>query len=356
MKKLVVALSAVGLLTIAIIATVIWYKVQSIEKLTLHNKQSTEFHVAKGKSLYKVVAQLQEYADIDLLGFKIWLRVNPQFSQIKSGVYELPAQARFVDALELMVNGSVKQLSITLVEGKTISQWLHTLASAEGLMHDVESVDTLYEALDAESFEFCANMYQSVEGCLLPDTYFYTHGTGSLSILQRAFSAMHTYIESQWPTRFIEIPIKSQYEALILASIIEKETAIESERNEIAGVFVNRLNQNMRLQTDPTVIYGVGDSYDGDITVKHLRTPTPYNTYVIKGLPITPIAMPNKASIQATLFPASTDSLYFVATGNGGHKFSTNLRAHNQAVRDYLSQRKHNLLQQKLNNKEDKQP
>lgn len=347
MKRVFLVLLTIFLLSSAIVAGIVWQKVQEIDTLTLNINDVTEFNVKKGESLYKVVEQLGEYADIDLFSFKIWRQLHPESANIKSGVYALPANVLLVDALDLLSSGNVKQLSVTLIEGQTISQWINTLATASGIKHNIDSKEALYEQLDAAEYEFCANDYASVEGCLLPETYFYTHGTSSISILERAFNAMHVYITAQWPLRFTDIPIDSQYDALILASIIEKETAIESERTEVAGVFINRLNQNMRLQTDPTVIYGVGDSYDGDITRKHLRTPTPYNTYVIKGLPITPIAMPNKASIKATLFPAITDSLYFVATGNGGHQFSTNLRDHNKAVRNYLAQRKRNTQQQK---------
>ncbi|OFA33384.1 hypothetical protein BAE46_01380 [Glaciecola punicea] len=346
MKKIVSVFLLISLLAAIGAGMLVWQKLNSIEKLRLSIDSPTEFEVLKGKSLYKVVDKLGQFAEIDTFSFKIWLRLNPEFERIQSGVYELPPNVSLIEALDLMVKGKVKQLSITLVEGQTIAQWVTALSQAEGLSHNIPSKDVLYETLGAVNFEFCVNIYASVEGCLLPDTYFYTHGTNSTDILGRALSAMQVYLKGLWPSRLINIPLSTQYEALILASIIEKETAIESERTEIAGVFVNRLNKNMRLQTDPTVIYGIGDSYDGNITRKHLRTPTPYNTYVIRGLPITPIAMPNKASIEAALFPALTDSLYFVATGNGGHQFSTNLSDHNKAVRAYLVQRKINLTRE----------
>lgn len=144
---------------------------------------------------------------------------------------------------------------------------------------------------------------------------------------------------SEWEQRAVDLPLQTPYEAIILASIIEKETAVPSERDMIAGVFINRLNRNMRLQTDPTVIYGIGPTFDGNITRKHLRTATPYNTYVIKGLPPTPIAMAGKAAIHAALHPLSTDALYFVAKGDGSHQFSTTLEEHNAAVRKYQLKR-----------------
>ncbi|MGK0371077.1 MAG: UPF0755 protein [Glaciecola sp.] len=342
MQKVILVLLMFSLLVLAASGALIWNKINNIETLSLDTNSAIEFEVAKGTSLYQVIDNLAQFGKIDRFSFKIWLQFNPEFRRIQSGVYELPANVRLVEVLSLLTKGQVKQFSVALIEGQTIGQWIKALSQAQGVFHNIANKDELYGTLAAIDYEFCTNKYSSIEGCLLPDTYFYTYGTSSVDILKRALLAMQTYLQDVWPSRFADIPINSQYEALILASIIEKETAVESERTEIAGVFVNRLNNNMRLQTDPTVIYGIGDSYDGNITAKHLRTPTPYNTYVIKGLPITPIAMPNKASIQAALFPALTDSVYFVATGNGGHQFSTNLKDHNRAVREYLVQRKRN--------------
>lgn len=338
MKKFILWSILSTLLLLACVVGFAWQKIDDIEKLKLGLPSAIEFEVSSGSSLYKVVRDLQNYANINKIGFKLWLKLHPEYKTIKSGLYEIPANSRFVDVVALFAKGSVKQFSITLIEGLTISQWLDTLNNSKGLKQDVEDAESLYALLQIEETSFCANPFASVEGCLLPDTYFYTQGTKSSEILKRSYRAMDIYLLDIWPSRFKDIPISTPYESLVLASIIEKETAVESERTEIAGVFVNRLDRKMRLQTDPTVIYGIGKGFDGNITKKHLRTPTPYNTYVIKGLPITPIAMPNKASIQAALFPALTDSLYFVATGNGGHQFSTNLADHNKAVQEYLKQ------------------
>jgi UPF0755 protein len=343
MKRVGLLFLTILLISVATGMGIIWTKIKSINTTELSNAEATEFEITKGASLYQVVDKLRQYADIDEFGFKVWLQFHPELSKIQSGVYEIPPKQDLVEVLSLFASGKVKQMSVTLLEGQTIYQWLNTLSQAQGINHDIVDEDSLYVQMGINNYAFCTNQYNSVEGCLLPDTYFYTHGTYSSELLSRALSAMQIFLDEVWPSRFADIPIKTQYEALILASIIEKETAIESERGEIAGVFVNRLNSNMRLQTDPTVIYGIGKDYDGDITRAHLRTPTPYNTYVIRGLPITPIAMPNKASILAALLPELTDSLYFVATGNGGHQFSTNLQDHNKAVRAYLKQRKENL-------------
>jgi len=179
---------------------------------------------------------------------------------------------------------------------------------------------------------------QKLEGLFLAETYHFPFGTTDLEILKRANRRLEKILDQHWANRQPNLPIKTPYEALILASIIEKETAIASERGRIASVFVNRLNKRMRLQTDPTVIYGLGDAYDGNLRKKDLRTPTPFNTYTIFGLPPTPIAMAGEASIKAALNPEQSNYLYFVASGSGGHVFSKTLNEHNRAVRAYLKQ------------------
>ncbi len=326
----------------------VWQKVASINDAILSVPPNYEYTVNKGSNLYKIQKDLSQYTKLDPLGFKIWVRLHPEFTDIKAGLYDVPDNTRFVDFVASLAAGDEKQFSVTLIEGFTVKQWLDTLKASDGLLHDVNTLSDVYEALITSDDSHCVNDYQSVEGCLLPNTYFYTLNTPASTILKRAYRDMQAALNELWPQRFLDIPLSTQYETLILASIIEKETSIEQERAEIAGVFTNRLQQNMRLQTDPTVIYGIGPSFDGNITRKHLRTPTPYNTYVIKGLPITPIAMPSAASVKAALQPNLTDSLYFVATGTGGHQFSTNLADHNKAVREYLEVRKQ-LLQRNQN-------
>lgn len=339
MKKIALIIVLLGLTLSGILSAVAWQKVKSVQQLKLNNAQSIEFKVNKGSSLYQVKTQLNAYADIDELGFKLWLKLNPQHSEIQAGLYEIPAYASLLDVIGLINKGHVKQFSVTLLEGQTIQQWLLLLASNNTLLQDLTSHEALYQTIVGPD-SFCSNQYSSLEGCLLPDTYFYTYQQSATSILTRAYKAMQNVLDDAWDKRFLDIPIHTKYEALILASIIEKETAIDEERTEIAGVFTNRLSENMRLQTDPTVIYGIGDSYDGNITRKHLREPTPYNTYVIKGLPITPIAMASQQSIIAALQPALTNAYYFVATGDGGHRFSATLAEHNEAVRAYLKKMK----------------
>ena len=178
--------------------------------------------------------------------------------------------------------------------------------------------------------------HTNLDGLLMPETYHFVAGESDLSILKRASRHLQQTVKQVWENRNTTIPLKNDYELLILASIIEKETAVAKERDKVASVFVNRLNKKMRLQTDPTVIYGIGESFNGDITKKDLRTPTPYNTYVISGLPPTPIAMVGKSAIEAAAHPADTPYFYFVADGFGGHQFSKTLAEHNKAVQVYL--------------------
>ncbi|RYZ77967.1 MAG: endolytic transglycosylase MltG, partial [Moraxellaceae bacterium] len=186
------------------------------------------------------------------------------------------------------------------------------------------------------------------EGWFFPDTYRFSKGTTDVEILTQAYNAMRKTLDELWASKAENLPYTSAYQALIMASIVEKETGIASERFDVAGVFVRRLKIGMRLQTDPTVIYGMGDNYSGNIRRQDLLTPTPYNTYTINGLPPTPIALPSKASIEAALHPAEGKSLYFVATGNGGHNFSDSLEQHNQAVARYLK----NLRQKREQNQQ----
>jgi UPF0755 protein len=233
-----------------------------------------------------------------------------------------------LDLLSLFSSGKELQFSISLVEGLNWREWLSVLKSHPQITFTDEfnqQLEILTKSLPK----------QSIEGYLLPDTYYFVAMTAAIDIVKRAHLSMQSYLDKAWENRALDLPYDSAYEGLTMASIIEKETGVADERPRIAGVFVNRLNLNMRLQTDPTVIYGMGESFDGDIRRKDLKTATPYNTYVIKGLPPTPIAMPSKLAIDAAFNPLTTDDLYFVSKGDGSHKFSTTLKDHNLAVRKY---------------------
>jgi UPF0755 protein len=306
------------------------------------------YTVEKGSNGYKVVRELRarELIDSPELATKLWLKFFAANTHVKSGTYRLTPGLSLREVFGILSRGEEHYFAVSLVEGLTLKEWLVTLKAKTELINDV-SLDQVEEIINITSSAneekapmLWLNEASSAEGLFLADTYFFTANTAASSILKRAHKAMLDYVETQWQQRQADLPLNSPYDALILASIIEKETAVSEERTKIAGVFVNRLRKNMRLQTDPTVIYGIGDTYDGNITRKHLRTPTPYNTYTIKGLPPTPIAMAGKEAIWAALNPMETDALYFVARGDGSHEFSSSLAAHNAAVRKYQLNRK----------------
>ena len=260
----------------------------------------------------------------------VYARLNPQAANIKAGDYRIDASASLPSLMNDITNGKVVVYNITVVEGKTFKDLRASLVQTAGIEH------TLNDKTDAQ-IATLLGIDGSPEGWFMPETYQFHRGSSDLELLKRMYGEMQRTLEQEWPNRAEGLPLANPYQALILASIIEKETGVASERPQIAGVFVRRLQKDMLLQTDPSVIYGAAD-YHGDLTRKHLQTDTPYNTYINKGLPPTPIALPGKASIQAALHPADGDSLYFVADGKGGHTFSATYEEHQQAVARYLKQ------------------
>ncbi|KLU19478.1 aminodeoxychorismate lyase [Proteus mirabilis] len=263
--------------------------------------------------------------------FQVLLKVKPELSQFKAGTYRLTKGMTLHDVLLLIKSGKEAQFSIRFIEGSRLKDWQAIFEQAPQLAavaHTMDS-DKLRQEIGIKP------EISNLEGWFAPDTYHYTAGTTDVAILKRAYQQMEKTLEEEWIKRDSDLPYKSAYEMLIMASIIEKETGIDAERTKVASVFVNRLKTNMRLQTDPTVIYGLGDKYRGTIYRSDLNGYTPYNTYQIDGLPPTPIAMPGVASIRAAAHPADTRYLYFVADGTGGHKFSTTLNEHNKAVAQY---------------------
>ena len=260
----------------------------------------------------------------------VYARLNPQAANIKAGDYRIDASTSLPSLMNDITNGKVVVYNITVVEGKTFKDLRASLVQTAGIEH------TLNDKTDAQ-IATLLGIDGSPEGWFMPETYQFHRGSSDLELLKRMYGEMQRTLEQEWPNRAEGLPLANPYQALILASIIEKETGVASERSQIAGVFVRRLQKDMLLQTDPSVIYGAAD-YHGDLTRKHLQTDTPYNTYINKGLPPTPIALPGKASIQAALHPADGDSLYFVADGKGGHTFSATYEEHQQAVARYLKQ------------------
>jgi UPF0755 protein len=288
------------------------------------------FNLEPGASGAEIVRQLS------LLGltrpgweWRILMRLEPHVYQV--GEYRLEAGMLPEDVLRSLSSGEVVQHRITLVEGWTFRQFAAALRANEVLEHELDLDAGPQWKLVAEALGV-----DHPEGWFLPETYQFTRGDSDRDILARAHQSMKTELEKAWSSRDLDVPVASPYQMLILASIIEKETALNEERGRIAGVFTRRLKEKMRLQTDPTVIYGMGESYDGNIRRKDLQADTPYNTYTRHGLPPTPIAMPGRASLMAAAHPEEGEALYFVANGNGGHTFSATLEEHQAAVRKLL--------------------
>lgn len=262
--------------------------------------------------------------------FMLMAHVNGQATRIKAGEYAIPDGITPEALLSLLASGKVMQHAITLVEGWTFQQAREALADDDRL-EKVLGPDLTGEEVMAR----LGHPDQHPEGRFFPDTYHFPKGASDLDVLQRAYATMQRALAEEWEKRDDGLPLETPYEALILASIVEKETGLAEERSRIAGVFIRRLQQEMKLQTDPTVIYGLGARFDGDITRADLREDTAYNTYVHQGLPPTPIALPGRGAIQAVLQPEAGDSLYFVSKGDGSHHFSATLAEHNRAVRLY---------------------
>ncbi|MBK5969568.1 aminodeoxychorismate lyase [Thiorhodovibrio winogradskyi] len=252
-----------------------------------------------------------------------------QADQIKAGEYALTPGMTPPQLLDLLVSGRSVQYPVTLIEGRSFREVLADIAAAPGFKHELEGMSDaeIREALDLD--------IDHLEGWFFPDTYLFRRGASDVQVLRRAHERMREVLAEEWGQREADLPIATPYEALILASVIEKETGLGSERPEIAGVFERRLHKGMRLQTDPTVIYGLGEDFDGNLTRAHLETDSPYNTYTRAGLPPTPIALPGRAAIHAALHPKDGDTLYFVARGDGSHYFSASLDEHNCAVQRF---------------------
>jgi len=261
--------------------------------------------------------------------FALLARVSSQSSRIKAGSYALKPDTSPNRLLTQLVRGEFAQETITIIEGWTFRQMRQAIAGNTYLRHDTANLS------DQELMAKISPDFKSPEGMFFPDTYLFAKGTSDLQIYQQAHRLMLNHLDAAWEKRKPNLPYKNRYEALIMASIVEKETGQKSERAMIAGVFVNRLRTGMLLQTDPAVIYGMGEIYEGNIRKKDLEKDTPYNTYTRVGLPPTPIALPGMQSLAAALAPASTDALYFVARRDGTSQFSENLNDHNRAVNRY---------------------
>ena len=297
-------------------------------------EESVIFEVPKGATLAAVARDLEDAGAIKDARYLKWYgRYTGQANRIRAGEYRLTDTLRPDDLLNLLVSGKSVTYSLTLLEGWNIRQVRAAVAAHEALKQTLEGVgnEKLMELLGLPGVH--------PEGQFFPETYQFTRGMSDLEFLRRAQRMMDQELAAAWDQKAEKIPLKNPYEALILASIVEKETGQASERAQIAGVFTRRLRKGMKLQTDPTVIYGMGERFDGNIRRKDLREDTPYNTYVHTGLPPTPIAMPGRGALRAAVNPAEGKAIYFVARGDGTHAFSATLAEHNAAVRKYQLKR-----------------
>lgn len=295
--------------------------------------------IKPGASANRVAIKLNQAGLLKSPKWFVWyLRYHEKIGLIKTGEMLINPNWTVSELTDALIKGETVKYPVTIVAGHTFKQTLETLQSSEKLVKDptIQELDSLYQTFNMKSLGDKNYPYAGLEGWFLPETYLYQAGDTDLSILKRAQEDLNNLLNTEWKNRAKDLPLNSPYEALILASIVEKETGIAHERPLIAGVFVNRLKIGMRLQTDPTVIYGIGVNYDGNIRKKDLLTTTTYNTYRINGLPPTPIAMPSAEAIRAVMNPTKTSKLYFVAKGGGEHQFSDNLIEHNEAVRKYI--------------------
>lgn len=295
--------------------------------------------IKSGSSALHIARLLHQKGLLESPKWFLWyLRYQEKHQQLKAGEMAIQPHWTVDELIEHLIKGDTVQYPVTLIAGHTIQQALRAIQALPKIKRtlDIENINELQALFEIDKKIQPKYPYANIEGQLLPETYHYQAGDSDKQIVLRAHQALKRTLANAWQTREKGLPIKTLYEALILASIVEKETGIAAERAKIAGVFVNRMRRGMRLQTDPTVIYGIGMNYDGNIRKKDLLTKTAYNTYKIDGLPPTPIALPSKEAILAVMHPKKTKALYFVAKGGGEHYFSKTLVEHNRAVRKYL--------------------
>ncbi|MDN3452130.1 MULTISPECIES: endolytic transglycosylase MltG [unclassified Psychrobacter] len=308
--------------------------------------------IGQGQTYYGLLPQWQQQIPLFSASVaKLYIKSQVD-APLHAGIYQLPENPTIAEALQVLAQGAkAAMVKVQIIEGKTSKDLYQTLRDNNGIkkeiLTDANGSDkdnaSIAQALDLAGIlpDSVVNssdpiVNYNLEGWFAPDTYYYGEDTSDKKVLTDLYKRQQQALTEAWENRAPNLPYDSPYEALVMASIIEKETSVAEERALVSAVFRNRLNKGMRMQTDPTIIYGMGSRYDGNIRRKDINEKTSYNTYQIDGLPPTPIALPSAASIEATLHPADSDALYFVATGTGGHKFTNSLAAHNQAVKDYL--------------------
>ena len=327
MRKWLKRFSLLGALAIVLVAG--WCVRYPLHELPIKSSP-VQFGISAGSSLRSASQQMAEAGVLPAaLPFEVLTRMLAEPRNIKAGNYEVERGITPLDLMHKITRGDYAALAITFVEGWTFRQLRKTLDDHPALKHDTQGL-TDFAVLQKLGVE-----HASPEGLFFPDTYHFSKGVSDFNILRRSYQLMQKHLAAQWEQRSPHVSLATPYEALILASIIEKETGKSVERSTIAAVFLNRLKSGMKLQTDPTVIYGLGESFDGNLRKQDLLSDGPYNTYTRPGMPPTPIAMPGLASLHAALQPARTDALYFVARGDGSSHFSRSLEEHDRAVTKY---------------------
>ncbi|MFU9135659.1 endolytic transglycosylase MltG [Erwinia tasmaniensis] len=319
-------ITALALAAVAAVAVGYW-QVRHYADSTLPVHNETIFTLPAGSGRVVLEAELnKQHVMASTWRFGWLLKLEPELAKFKAGTYRFTPGMTVRQMLALLASGKEAQFPIRFVEGTRMQEWLAALRAAPYIKHTLatDSLAAVAAALDLKE--------QDVEGWFYPDTYSYTANTTDVALLKRAHERMDRLVDQLWQDKADGLPYKDKNDLVTMASIVEKETAIGPERSQVASVFINRLRLGMRLQTDPTVIYGMGDRYKGSLTRKDLETPSDWNTYIIPGMPPGPIAMPGKPSLEAAAHPLKTDFLYFVADGKGGHTFTTNLASHNRAV------------------------
>ena len=316
-----------------------YQKLTSFVHTPVNVTQDQLLTIERGTTGSKLAALLEQENILEHADLLPWLlKLQPQLNKVKAGTYSLTGVKTLQDLLDMINSGKEAQFSVKFIEGKTFKEWRKNLENAPHLKQTLQGKTDkeIMALLDIPAVAKAVYEWNNMEGWLYPDTYNYTPNSTDLELLKRSATRLQKALDKAWNERDENLPLADPYQMLILASIVEKETGIAAERPQVASVFINRLKANMKLQTDPTVIYGMGESYTGNIRKKDLETITPYNTYMIEGLPPTPIAMVSESALQAVAHPAKTDFYYFVADGSGGHKFTRNLNEHNKAVQEYL--------------------
>ena len=319
----------VALLTLLVLAAAAGFIYWARDPLMPADSAAIEFNVAQGSSIRAAMRQVQQAGvPASPLLMEVLARGSGTRS-LKAGSYRVEGGTTPLSLLDTLARGNTIKESLTIIEGWNFAQMRAEISRQKYLRQDSADMDvpTLMQKV--------APGYSFPEGLFYPDTYFFDRGTSDLLVLQQAHQRMLKMLDEAWAKRAPQLPFKEPYDALIMASIVEKETGAPADRQKVAAVFVNRLKRGMLLQTDPTVIYGIGPTFDGNLRKVDLQTDTPYNTYTRSGLPPTPIALPGRAALNAALNPAATEALFFVARGDGSSEFSNNLDDHNRAVNKY---------------------